>query len=312
MSAIINHMINNTEANNSYAAAIDNTTLADAIMANVPEVCGTYYKDLPLALLEVHPTIQRDLSDHYLKIAENWNLKKCDPLTVSWKENGTFLIIDGQHRYRAALQRGITTLPCRVFKNLTAEEEAKMFYSQNENNKRLKPRDMLRAKLTVGEEIAVTLKSLCDRHGVFLFKTGEFDVPYLKDVYGMEKLIRVWGEGLAETVFRFIEIAGWNNDLNGYSSKALRPIITFWRKLYINRGHEDPTEYVLKVARAINGMSLDQFIGTANAMFPYCTPNMAVVSLYRKIYYNDYNPDVFLSESARQNAQTEHKQSNIA
>ncbi|MBO5969934.1 MAG: ParB N-terminal domain-containing protein [Clostridia bacterium] len=311
MSAIINHMINNTEVNQSYAAAIDNTTLADAIMANVPEVCGVYYKDLPLALLDVHPTIQRDLSDHYLKIAENFDINKCDPLTVSWKENGTFLIIDGQHRFRAALQKGITTLPCRVFKDLTAEEEAKMFYTQNENNKRLTPRDMLRAKLTVKEEVAVSLKNLCDRHGVFLFKTGEFDVPYLKDVSGMEKLIRIWGEDLAETVFQFVEIAGWQNELNGYSSNSLRPIITFWRKLYIQRGHEDPTEDVLEVARTISGMPFDQLVATANAMFPYCTTHMAVISLYRKIFDSHYNPDVFLLTDVQPES-VNSRQTNIA
>lgn len=116
MSAIIKDLIN--RADSSYATAIDNKTLADAIMANVPMVCGTYYKDLPVSLLEIHPTIQRDLSDHYLKIAEQWDLGKCQPLTVSWHSDGRFYILDGQHRYMAAKHNGIASLPCRVFKGV--------------------------------------------------------------------------------------------------------------------------------------------------------------------------------------------------
>lgn len=155
---------------------------------------------------------------------------------------------------------------------------------------------MLRAKLTVNEDVAVALKNLCDRHGVFLFKTSEFDVPYLKDVSGMEQLIRVWGEDVAETVFRFVEIAGWHNDLNGFSSNSLRPIMTLWRKLYIQNGHQDPTDQVLQVAEAVNGISLDQTIAAAVAMFPFCTTHMAVISLFRKIYESGYDADVICPE----------------
>lgn len=51
-------------------ATLDKYALAIAIMSNTPEICGAYYKDLPLALLEPHPTIQRKLvPDHYGSIA---------------------------------------------------------------------------------------------------------------------------------------------------------------------------------------------------------------------------------------------------
>ena len=290
------------------STVISNAALAEAIMANVPEVCGTYYKDLPVAMLEVHPTIQRDLSEHYLKIAENWNLDKCAPLTVSWKNDGTFLIIDGQHRYMAAKMNGVAMLPCRVFKNLSEEEEAKMFYTQNENNKRLTPRDTLKAKLVVHEETAEILKDLCGRYGVFLFKESPFDIPYLKALADMNNIIERWGERTAETIFRFVEMAGWHDDLNGYSTYVIRPIMTLWRKLYIKSGHEDPTMDVLAVAEVIHGMPLEQFVSAAVAMFPHSTQHMAVYELMRRIH--DGNLDFstcLLAENTWQNPLDKNK-----
>lgn len=289
----------NTPVNATMTETMSNVSLANALMANVPEVCGIYYKDLPTAMLQVHPRIQRDLADHYRKIAEEWDITKCQPLTVSWKEDGTFLIIDGQHRYMAAKLKNVEMLPCRVFKNLTEEEEAKLFYQQNDNNRRLRPRDMLRAKLTVGETGATILKELCDKHGVFLFKTGEFDIPFLKDVSGMEHIISTWGAAVAEAIFQFIELAGWHTDLNAYSSYTIRPVMTLWRKLYIKSGHEDPTEDVLDVAEVINGMPLEQFVSAAKAMSPHCTEHMAIYELMHKVHDGKFDLSA-LAEKAKE------------
>lgn len=245
-------------ANELTAPTLDKCALALAIMSNTPEICGAYYKDLPLALLQPHPTIQRKLvPDHYGRIAADWDIAKCAPLTVSLQDDGTFYIIDGQHRYMAAKTLGIATIPCRIFRNLSPEEEAETFYKQNENCKRLTPRDTLRARLTIHEPIAESLAKLCREHGICLFRETNLDKPWLRALCDIETILQLEGEEAVNEIFDFVYCAGWHDERLGYSKDLIRAAYRF-RRYMSGKAYN-----LLDLARDMHGMDLEACVAFA-------------------------------------------------
>jgi hypothetical protein len=111
---------------------------------------------------------QRPLSmGHVRKIAREFNLKAFGVLLVSERANGTYWIIDGQHRLAAvkALGRGDMRLPCHVYRNLSVAEEAEIFHMQTQR-KAISTVDRFRARLFAGDEHALSLNRIIQKHGL--------------------------------------------------------------------------------------------------------------------------------------------------
>lgn len=249
----VNTKIATNTMNTNLSTSFDKSVIAAAIMSNTPNVCGSYYKDLPLQLLEIHPDIQRILApEHYGAIARDWNTEKCAPLTVSLQEDGTFYIIDGQHRFMAARSIGVSTLPCRIFKNLTPDKEAEMFYKQNENNKRLTPRDTLRARLFINEPVAESLQAICREYGVALFRTSKFDKPWLRALCDVQEILKFYGEDVVRGIFDFIANAGWKDEQSAYSKDVIRACMRYLRH------HKMHIPDLLDVGWYISGLDLQE------------------------------------------------------
>lgn len=88
---------------------------------------------IPFGRLRIDPDVQRALMRAWVnRLNADWDLAKCGTLVVSQREDG-FYIIDGQHRWAAALARGLgeTKARCEVHQNLTREDEADLFLSEN-------------------------------------------------------------------------------------------------------------------------------------------------------------------------------------
>ena len=82
--------------------------------------------------LKVPVEYQRDYNPlKSRKIRLNWSWEACGSLTVMDRD-GELFIVDGQHRYRAALtMESIKTLPCSVFKSGGVKDEAMLFVQCN-------------------------------------------------------------------------------------------------------------------------------------------------------------------------------------
>lgn len=87
-------------------------------------------------------------------IAANFDWRLCTPLVVSRRPDGTFPVIDGQHRLLAARLRGMDDLPCCVFTYDSAEEEAKMFVAANRSRKAMNRLDDFHAAMAAGDSDA--------------------------------------------------------------------------------------------------------------------------------------------------------------
>lgn len=85
-------------------------------------------------------------------------------LIVSRREDGTMVILDGQHRTAAALDAGIEQLPAMVFDGLTPEEEAAMFLGHNEKSNP-SAISKFRVAVNAGNELENKINDIIVRYG---------------------------------------------------------------------------------------------------------------------------------------------------
>jgi len=100
-------------------------------------------------------------------IATKFDWRLCAPLVVSRRSDDTLTIIDGQHRWMAALQRGdIPQLPCCVFRYESIEEEARMFILANRARKPMNRLDDYYAALAAADEDALEMQQIVKDAGL--------------------------------------------------------------------------------------------------------------------------------------------------
>jgi len=119
--------------------------------------------------LSVEPIYQRDVVWARISyLAKNWRGSDIGIITVSFRD-GKYWIVDGQHRYLAALELGLedTKVLCHVHRDLTVEQEAKLFASLNDQRAPT-AYDRFKAGLVYGDRIAIGVDKATRRHGFFV------------------------------------------------------------------------------------------------------------------------------------------------
>lgn len=100
-------------------------------------------------------------------IAANFDWRLCAPLVVSRRPDGLKVIIDGQHRWAAAVRRGdLLQLPCCLFTYDSPEDEARMFIVANRARKPMNRLDDFHAALAAADEDAVEIQRLVSEAGL--------------------------------------------------------------------------------------------------------------------------------------------------
>jgi hypothetical protein len=105
-------------------------------------------------------------------IAAKFDWRLCAPLVISRRPDGTFTIIDGQHRWLAASKRDdIPQLPCCVFQYENMEEEARMFIVANRARKPMSRLDDYFAALAAADEDAIEIEQIVADAGFQIART---------------------------------------------------------------------------------------------------------------------------------------------
>ncbi|WP_181182738.1 MULTISPECIES: DUF6551 family protein [unclassified Mesorhizobium] len=100
-------------------------------------------------------------------IAANFDWRLCAPLVISRRPDGSKVIIDGQHRWAAAVRRGdLLQLPCCLFAYDNPEDEARMFIVANRARKPMNRLDDFHAALAAADEDAVEIQRLVTEAGL--------------------------------------------------------------------------------------------------------------------------------------------------
>jgi hypothetical protein len=117
--------------------------------------------------LKVDDSYQRDLNEAKVKnLRANWSYIACGAISVVKRADGFYYIVEGQHRWAAAMARAdISSLPCMVFEVDSIKEEAKAFRNANKNRKPLTSLDTFKADITSGDPVAIEAQRLLTEAG---------------------------------------------------------------------------------------------------------------------------------------------------
>jgi len=101
-----------------------------------------------------------------LDIARDWSWVACGTIIVAMREDGEFLVIDGQHRKLAADKRAdIQLLPCMVFSLADVRAEAKGFLDVNTVRGAVRMSQKFKAMLISGDSAALAVKDMVEADG---------------------------------------------------------------------------------------------------------------------------------------------------
>jgi hypothetical protein len=124
---------------------------------------------MSLKVLRVDDRYQRPISKPgqmvIQRIMQDFSWAKFSPVIVTLNEEGSFSIIDGQHRCTAALSLGFTQVPCMVV-NAPPEEAAGIFAAINGTTTPMTVQSLFKASRAAGVAWAVAVDRVCKRHGV--------------------------------------------------------------------------------------------------------------------------------------------------
>jgi hypothetical protein len=126
-------------------------------------------------VLRVDRSYQRE--DEYrqkiIGIAADWKWESCGAISVMQREDGMFVVVDGQNRTLAAWNRSdITTLPCIVFRSRGITHEASSFIEMNTNRKPVSAYTKFRANLVAGDQSATEILSVLKENLIDLKPDG--------------------------------------------------------------------------------------------------------------------------------------------
>lgn len=255
--------------------SINNTIYVRTLIANAPAINGIRYLEVPLELLEVHPTIQRDRKGHERRIAANWDDAKCGCILVSYRDDHLY-IIDGQHRYWAAQMIERSTIACRVVENLTERDEALLFGQQDENRIRLTTVEKVKALVIGQDTVALTLKRICDDFKLVLIPHSASDSPRLTGIRAATLTMTRHGEDALRWVFHVIDRAKWRDMPRAYSED----VIVALRNVYTKYGNDQNVAKI--VAQAMYGHSYSDVLSMAHSKYIGCTNAVALSALFNE------------------------------
>lgn len=101
------------------------------------------------------------------KIATEFDPDVFGVLTVSIRDDGTKVLIDGQQRTAGLREMDWNEdqkVPCVVHRNLSLQEEARIFVLTNEGRTKPKPYDIFKADVIAGRPEAVEIQEVFDKH----------------------------------------------------------------------------------------------------------------------------------------------------
>jgi hypothetical protein len=156
------------------------------------------YKELEVHTLVVPDTYQRDLSCGDINTYGQFNKWFFVPLIVAVRPNGTYVVIDGQHKGVMSIWSGcISKVPCMVLehsKDKTDAEcekiEAEIYHAQNAKRKNPNYVDKMRAGYIFGLQEAIEYNNNLSACGVYVDNLGDIDGHQLNGEYQWRQAIK--------------------------------------------------------------------------------------------------------------------------
>src|SRR5699024_10296205 len=160
-------------------------------------------------------------------IVKNFDPAKLGVLVVSHRADGTYAVLDGQHRLTALRRLGYDAANCIVLEGMTIRQEADYFRRQNENKQSLRINDTFNASLWAEDAESLRIKALMDKYG---FRHGKSGQPMCICAIGaLQRILRRFGDRTLELTLACIA-ATWPHDSTILRGEMLAGLGEFWRR----------------------------------------------------------------------------------
>ena len=160
-------------------------------------------------------------------IVKNFDPAKLGVLVVSHRADGTYAVLDGQHRLAALRRLGYDAANCIVLEGMTIQQEADYFRRQNENKQSLRINDTFNASLWAEDAESLRIKELMDKYG---FRHGKSGQPMCICAIGaLQHILRRFGDRTLELTLACIA-ATWPHDSTILRGEMLAGLGEFWRR----------------------------------------------------------------------------------
>ena len=116
--------------------------------------------------MKVDMSYQRTPNEKRIRrIAREWDDMQANLIYLSHRSDG-YYVIDGNHTRLAYELTGGKFLNCRVYENLSKEDEARLYEKLNTSQKKPKFAEILKARIEAGDQLATSYIQLLDDVGI--------------------------------------------------------------------------------------------------------------------------------------------------
>lgn len=224
--------------------------------------------------------VQRALDQNRVdELIRKWNDLAMGVPTLSQREGGQVIALDGQTRLESLRQmgRGDESFDCTVYRNLTLEQEADMFALLN-NTKKLLPIDLFRVSVIAGDPEALACNDLVARHG-FVAESG-----HKNSFMAVNALLRAWRRDQLSTERAIITaVAAWGPTREAADNR----LFTGMAALYFRYG--DMVNLSQLVEKIRKGVQTDASSLIGRARTSSKTRSISVPDAVADIVVNIYN-----------------------
>lgn len=117
----------------------------------------------------VDESFQRKLNrTHLNKMIREFDPNINQPIAVAKNEDGTFSVLDGQHRVELMKAQGAAQILAFVFTAKDVEEQAKVFLDINTSQMKPTKTDQFKARIAANDPIAIGVEKILKRNGFFI------------------------------------------------------------------------------------------------------------------------------------------------
>lgn len=261
---------------------------------------------IPTALIQTG-TYQREVAPHRAaRIAAEFNQAKLGVLVVNRRADGTYTILDGQHRLAAIRILGIPDARCIVMDGLSEAEEADYFRFQNENVRSLTYYDLYNAGVCAGDLHYTTMRDILAKHGYRVRKSGRPNG--IAAVEALTKIVQLYGFEALENLLALTR-ATWPNDVTAVRRELLAGLAEFASRFHsecspaqfaARMGNKHPSQMLYELQMRTQGRA---------------TPNSAFNPLHRftmcSVLVDEYNKGLSSKSKQRLNLSWDAPTTNV-
>lgn len=188
------------------------------------------------------PEYQRPLKEHLVKrIMREFNPYEFLVLLVSQRMDGNYYLIDGQNRIEALRRMGWLdqNVDCLVFRGISLEQEAHIFWYTTKNRLAIRPAERFRAQLVSREADAIWINATVESYGFTLNLTsgGVRAVSALDCIGAIERVIATYGRVVLMETLEVMRDS-WRNGSQKIQGNAMIGLSRFIRRYQNNERYD--------------------------------------------------------------------------